>query len=157
MIQQQKKAAVPVSSSRSLLLTAGFALLVLLTYLLHPSVQLSGLIISLLFTLLWFGLIGLSLHFGQWIPLLLGSLYLLGTSALQLYAENVLSSENGPLGFVQSILDYSNRALNGFAYLFDALPGILMTILTLVTLLSLIIVLDRSKPKIIEDTDSIEW
>ncbi len=52
---------------------------------------------------------------------------------------------------------YTDRMLAGFAYIQDTLPLIVMTGLTLLTLGALVIVLDRSKPKIIEDSDPIDW
>lgn len=154
---QPKKTAVPVNWVKSLLLVGGLGILTWIAFILAPSDQISGFVISLSFFAIWTIVIGFSILHGQWVPLLIGSIYLLGASAIRLYAENALKSERGIPTILNNILTYSGRALNGFAYLSEVLPVIITTLLALLTLIALVIVMDRNKPKIIEDSDPIDW
>lgn len=154
---QAKRTAVPVNWRKSLFLSGGFAILTLIGFLLAPAVTVSGLIISIVFFILWSAGVFLSVRQGQWLPLLLGSIYLLVASAIRLYADNALQSERGIPTFLKTILNYTDQALNGFSYFSEGLEVVILAILALLTLGGLILVMDRSKPTIIEDTDPIDW
>ena len=152
-----KKTAVPVNWTRSLLILLGFFSITLIAYIVSPTDSATGLMFSIGLLIAWLVLTGLSVKLGQWVPLFIASIYFLAASAIRLCADNALQSDVGIHSSVRNILMYTDRMLAGFAYIQDTLPLIVMTGLTLLTLGALVIVLDRSKPKIIEDSDPIDW
>lgn len=145
-----------LDGKKTILITAGFALLTMAGFVLKPGASASGLLISIGFSLLWSVLVGLAVSSGQWIPLLAGSLYLTIPSAMDLYVNNAIASERAVPLWLEQLTAYGRSAFQGFSFVHESLQFIVPAVLTLLTLIGLIVVLDKNKPTIIDDQDPID-
>ncbi len=130
---------------RSLILVGLMAGLALAGY--WIGTKSASLVFAILYGLLWLGLIGYSQKKDQWLPLLVATTYWLVTSAIRLFLSDESATGRKVGEGVRRIADFASAPLESLASLHPDLPLLVMAAITLLSLMGLIMILDRSKPK----------
>lgn len=111
---------------------------------------------AVIFAAAWFILSLLAVRKTQWVPLLLGTIYWVPSSALRLYLSDPERRDMTIHPFLSQWSDLAARALLGLSSIHQDLVLLGMAALTLASLIGLIMVLDREKPREVESKDKKE-
>ncbi|MFZ2256609.1 MAG: hypothetical protein WAV55_00535 [Clostridiaceae bacterium] len=144
MGEQNKKLIEPLG------LIGGFALLTLIGYLVFQNnliQDIPGVIGSLFFINLWLVLILIAVKRDQSIPLLVITFYWLSASLIRLYVSNQAEEERAVKGIANRLSDYAAGALTGVGYFKADVIILIMALLALFSMVGLIMVLDKNKPR----------
>lgn len=138
-------------------LLIGFVFLAMMGYLIFQVNSIAGiiaLIVSVVFAVLWLTFILISVKRDQWLPLLISTFYWLIASLVRLYLSNQLEEEERVMPeLLNRLSEFAAGALSGLAYFSEDVIILVMAVITLLSMIGLIMVLDRNKPKT-EDTNS---
>ena len=138
-------------------LTAGFGILTLIGFFIFQNKlmdEIMGLIFSLIFTILWLMLILLSVKRNQWLPLVVSTFYWLIASLVRLYLSNQMEEEERMVAdLLKRLSEFAAGALSGMVYFSEDVIILVMAINTMLSMIGLIMVLDRNKPTT-DDTNS---
>ena len=127
-----------------------FALLTLIGYLIFQNNLLKGIpgvIGSLIFIILWLVLILIAVKRDQTIPLIVFTFYWLSASLIRLYVSNQAEEERAVKGIANRLSDYAAGALTGVGYFKADVIILIMALLALFSMVGLIMVLDKNKPR----------
>ena len=131
-------------------LIGGFALLTLIGYLIFQNNLLKdipGVIGSVIFIILWLVLILIAVKRDQSIPLMVFTFYWLSASLIRLYVSNQAEEEQAVTGIASRLSDYAAGALTGVGYFKADVIILIMALLALLSMVGLIMVLDKNKPR----------
>lgn len=131
-------------------LIGGFALLTLIGYLIFQNnllKDLPGVIGSVIFIILWLVLILIAVKRDQSIPLMVFTFYWLSASLIRLYVSNQAEEEQAVTGIANRLSDYAAGALTGVGYFKADVIILIMALLALLSMIGLIMVLDKNKPR----------
>lgn len=148
-----------IDGHRSLILVGLMVFLALAGYFVGSKTE--AMSVSTLYWLLWVVLIAYSLKKDQWLPLLASTTYWLVTSAIRLFLSDEASTGRKVGEGVRRIADFAATPLESLTAIHPDLPLLAMAAITLLSLMALIMILDRSKPKtrIVKDgsSDQTDW
>ena len=139
-------------------LTVSFLILSLIGYVILQNQNFTNgteTVFSMSYLLIWLLLLFFAAKQDQWVPLLISTAYWLCASLVKLYLSYEEEGERAVAAILDQFTKFASQPLSGMGNIRPEAVLLSMAVLTLLSMVGLIVVLDKNKPKSDESQSDI--